>query len=344
MTDLNYCCASYLAFRYIIDDNKNFSNNLRHQIFRQIPDSQKQLVTSAKEVDDILQEQFTNLKGKRLGLLLSGGMDSAILATYMRGHDAYTFRFMNGDFQSDELHRAEIFAEKSGLNLHYIDINWQNIKTKLPAIFAHKQAPCHSIEPQIVEAAEQARQDNIDMMIIGDGADYVFGGMDKLLAKDWDFDEFVNRFIYVNPNNVLSENSDILNIFKQYRLPGNKIDFLKIMDLMTIDESYSSYKNAFETAKMPYKDPYEILKLGNELDLHRIRQGESKYIIRELFKIKYPDLPIPEKNPMPRPVDFYFKNWKGPTREEFKNNLNMSEFTGNQKWLLWCLEEFLNNI
>lgn len=76
----------------------------------------------------------------------------------------------------------------------------------------------------------------------------------------------------------------------------------------------------------------------------RIRNGESKYLIRELFKMCYPEFDIPEKVPMPRPVDYYFENYSGPTRLEFKKDLDMSKFTGNQKWQMWCLERFLNMI
>ena len=344
MIDKNYCCASYLAFRYVLDDNKNFKDGLHHQVFRQIEDDKKCLVETAADIDVFLQKQFNKLKDKKLGILLSGGMDSAILASYMKGQVAYTFRFLGGEYQKDELQRAELFAKKYDLELHYVDINWETIEKNLFEIFKHKHAPCHSIEPQIVAAAKQAKEDGIEIMIIGDGADYVFGGMDGLLAKDWCYDEFVNRFIYINPNDVLTESSDILQIFEQYRLPGNKIDFLKIMDTITIDESYSSYKNAFETADLQYLDPYEILKMKNALDLERIRNGESKYLIRELFRIKYPEFDVPNKNPMPRPVDFYFADWAGPTRKEFKPNLDITKFTGNQKWLIWCLEQFLNEI
>ena len=82
--------------------------------------------------------------------------------------------------------------------------------------------------------------------------------------------------------------------------------------------------------------------MSKPLDLNRIRNGESKYMIRELFRRKYPEIPVPNKLPMPRPVDQYFANWTGPKRKEFKPNLDMHTFTGNQKWLLWCLERFLN--
>ena len=58
--------------------------------------------------------------------------------------------------------------------------------------------------------------------------------------------------------------------------------------------------------------------------------------------MKYPNIPLPEKHPMPRPVDEYFKNWEGPKRKEFRKDIDISKYSGNQKWLLWCLEQFLN--
>ena len=86
------------------------------------------------------------------------------------------------------------------------------------------------------------------------------------------------------------------------------------------------------------------MERAEPLDLKRIRSGESKYLIRELFKMRYPELPVPEKLPMPRPVDAYFKDWTGPVRPEFREDIDMSRYTGNQKWLIWCLERFLNLI
>ena len=337
-----YCCSSFLAFRYIYEKDMDFADGLKHEHFVQIPDSKKILVKTAKDVDEALKAQFDKLKGKKLGILLSGGMDSAILASYMPGCDAYTFRFLNGKYQEAELKRAEAFAKYYNLKLHYVDINFDIVKENTDICMKHKNAPIHSIEPQIYEGAKHAKADGVELMIIGDASDYVFGGMDKLLAKDWDFDEFYHRFIYLEPEEILQKPYDLRYIFEKYRLPNDKIDFLRIMDTITIDESYSSYKNAFESFGMLFEDPYEILKMADPLDLSRIRNGESKYMIRELFKMRYPTIPVPEKNPMPRPVDVYFKDWQGPTRNEFRKDIDMNKLSGNQKWLLYSLEHFLN--
>ena len=102
--------------------------------------------------------------------------------------------------------------------------------------------------------------------------------------------------------------------------------------------------NAFKSAGMPYHDPYEILIMRNTLDLNRVRNGEPKYLIRDLYAMKYPELPIPDKIPMPRPVDMIFKDWEGPKRPEFRQDIPMNELTGNQKWQLWCAEQFLNGL
>lgn len=343
MVDKNYCMSSYLAFRYIYDCDKDFAIGLKHRVYKHHPDSKKTLVKSALEVDVYLRKIFNSLKGKKIGMMLSGGMDSAILASYMpEGSNAYTFRFLGGRYGQNELKRAEGYAKNYKLNIKYVDISWDTVEKNLIKLMEHKNAPVHSIEPQIMEAALQAKKDGVEIMIIGDAADYVFGGMDGLLSKDWKFEEFYNRFIYIEPSEVLNAPFDLHYIFEKYR-NGECIDFLGMINTITIDESYASYENAFSTAGLDYVDPYELLKMAEPLDLKRIRSGDTKYLIRDLFKIKYPSFVIPEKTPMPRPVDEYFKNWKGPTRPEFKNNIDMSKFSGNQKWLLYCLDTFLKH-
>jgi len=341
MVDKNFCMSSYLAFRYIEDEDKDFFEGLRHCNFIPALDEDKTLVRTAKEIDVAIQKVFEDLKDKKLGLMLSGGMDSAILASYMSGCDAYTFRFLGGEFQKEELRRARHYAEHYDLRLHYVDIDWNVVEQNIDPLMHTKGAPVHSIEPQLFQAAIQAKRDGVQKIVVGESADLLFGGMDLLLGKDWTFDDFVKRYMFTNPYEVLNDPVDVTYLFERFR-QGDNIDFLSFMDHVFSIESSGSYMNAFEAAEMPYTDPYAILKMADPIDLTRIRHGESKYLIRELFTMKYPEIPVPEKIPMPRPVDIYFKDWKGPVRKEFRRDLDMSKFTGNQKWQLWCLERFLN--
>ena len=341
--DKKYCMSSYMAFRYIEDDNKDFYEGIHHESIAPVPAEKRSLCFTADDVDNELEKQFQRIKkeNKKLGIMLSGGMDSAVLASYMSGCDAYTFRFLAGDYQKEELKRAEYYAKYYNLNLHYIDIGWETVEKYIDEIMIAKAAPVHSIEPQILQGAYQAKNDGIELMILGESCDSIFGGLDGLLSKDWKLEEFMHRYMFTNPVDVLEEPENMQYLFERYR-KGEYIDFQKFIDDIFAIESASSYLNAYNVAKLDYYTPYSYLKVGGGLDLQRIRNGESKYLIRELMRKKYPEFPVPEKIPMPRPVDSYFAEWAGPTRKEFKKNLDMSKFSGNQKWQIWCLERFLN--
>ena len=320
MEDKNYCMSSYLTFRYVEDPNKQFKEGLHHTLDIPFPEEEKVLVWTAEDIAKAYKEMFAEKqKDTKLGILLSGGMDSACLAAFLKpGTDAYTFRFMDGTFSTGDMERAKLYAEKYQLNLHYVDINFDIVKKHLPALMKTKGAPVHSIEPQIMEAALQAKRDGVEQIVAADGSDLVFGGMDKMLSKDWNFDEWVDFYTFLDPKKVLKNPVSMAHIYERYRLPNNKID--------------------------PLFDPSGMVKMAEPLDLKRVRSGESKYLIRELFHMCYPEIPIPEKTPMPRPVDIYFKDWTGPTRPEFRRDIDMDSLTGNQKWQLYCLEEFLNMV
>lgn len=343
MADKNFCISSYLAFRYIEDSKKDFVEGLHHQNIKPIPNDNKTSVKTADEIGAAIARQMKQFDGKKKGILLSGGMDSAIVASYMGGGEAYTFRFLGGEFQKEELARAEYYAQYYNIPLHYVDISWETVVKYVDVCMKAKCAPVHSIEPQILQAVLQAKSDGVDIMFVGESSDLVFGGMDKLLAKDWSFNDFMKRYIFTNPKDVLIEPVDMSYLFERYR-QGDRIDFISFMDEVFAIESSSSYWNAFSVAGLNYYDPYAYLKMADPLDLYRVRNGEPKYLIRELMAKRYPEISVPEKNPMPRPVDLYFDNWEGPKRKEFIPNLDMKLFTGNQKWQLWCLERFLNMI
>lgn len=346
MLDKDFCMSSYLAFRYVENPEKNFKKGLVHSNFTPLNDSEKTLCFTSDDIQKSMKEQIDRLKQKynKLGIMLSGGMDSAIVASFMPGCDAYTFRFLGGAFQPNELKRAEYYARYYGLKLHYVDISWDTIEKYLGPVMIAKGCPVHSIEPQILQAAIQAKKDGVDCVLVGESSDLVFGGMDGLLAKDWTYEEFVKRYTFLDPSLVLKKPVSMNYLFERYRLQGNMIDFERFMDDVFSVESSGSYWNAFAVAAIDYYDPYAHMKMGDKLDLKRVRNGEPKYLIRELMAKRYPEIPVPNKTPMPRPVDEYFKNWEGPIRDEFREDIDMAHLTGNQKWQLYCLEKFLNLI
>ena len=331
--DKKYCMSSYLAFRFIDKNNLDFFEGLQHIPTEPVRPKQLVNVNSAEEIDNYLKEHFKKLnsRGEKLGIMLSGGMDSACLASYMPGCDAYTFRFLGGSFQDKELKRAEYYAEKYNLNLHYVDISWEDV------LVESRKEPVHSIEPQIYKACLQAKKDGVECIILGECADSIFGGLDRLLSHDWEYQEFIDWYMFVNPKDVLVDPADVTGTFEPFR-NGNKIDYVDFMQKVYLAESAKSYSNVFSVVEIDHDFPYSMFT--TKLDLNRIRSGDSKYLIRELFNMKYPDYPVPDKNPMPRPVDKYFENWKGPVRKEFKRDITMDNFQATKNGSYGALNGF----
>ena len=344
MIDKNYCLSSYIAFRYIWKDGKDFYRGLQHRNFEPVADCEKRPVCSAEDMFIYMQEQFDQLYSRysNIGILLSGGMDSANLARFLKpGSHAYTFTSDTGVFNAD-VQRASCYCRKFSLEHHLINISFDDYKRYAPIVMAAKGAPVHSIEPQIFKAAIMAQNDGVELLIVGESADLIFGGMDQLISRDWNFEDFAKRYTFLEPSKVLSEPVDMSELYERYRLPEGKIDYMKFMDEVFSIESSGSYMNAFAAASMPYYDPYARMVMSCPLDMDRVRNGEPKYLVRELFSMIYPELPVPFKIPMPRPVDAIFAKWEGPSRKEFRKDIEMDTLTGNQKWQLWCSELFLN--
>ena len=343
MIDRDFCLSSYIAFRYIWKDGVDFAEGFQHKNFRPVDEKNRIPVTTSEDIDREIQKQFDELYAKydNIGILLSGGMDSANLAAYLKpGSHAYTFTSASGVFNADE-ERAKAYCKKWHLCHHLVDITFEDYKTYTPIVMKAKFAPVHSIEPQIYKAAMLAKQDGVELMIVGESADLIFGGMDKLISPEWTFDAFVKRYTFLDPSIVLTKPIEQSELFEKYRQGQTGIDVLRFMDEVFSIESSGSYMNAFGAAWLPYYDPYAKLVMAEPLDMARVRNGEPKYLVRGLYAIKYPELEIPFKIPMPRPVDSIFKDWIGPQRPEFRRDIAMHELTGNQKWQLWCAEQFL---
>ena len=299
-----------------------------------------------KTSDDLLAalEHFTRQASHdgQAALALSGGIDSAILAHFMpKASTAYTFRCLVPGVQvTDETERAALIAKRCGLKHEVINIFWEDIVSVIDELMEHKRAPIHSIEAQINLAAKRVNSQGFTKFILGENADIIYGGMNGLLAKDWLIGEFIDRYCYVMPYKVLKDYCMNLAPFYEFEHDGH-INAYKFINKYYRKESLGSYSNACGTAGIEFVAPYSLTRLDAPLDYQRIRSGDSKYLVREAFRKLYPDLSLPEKIPMPRPVNEWFKCWTGPERAEFFPHCT-DNFTGDQKWMVWCLERFLN--
>lgn len=343
IVDKNYCMSSFLTFRYVADENRIFKQGLEHSEFTPVPKTELIACSNAEDIDRNIRHILEKVDLSKAALLLSGGMDSAILASYMsKGTRAYTAK-CSAQGAIDETGRARTYCEKYGLEHVIVDITWEDYLETIDALMLRDGCPVFANEPQVYKLTKKIQEDGAEVIILGDNADMAFGGMDQMLSKDWDYDGWVKRYTFVDPFKVLKNPVSMDPVYDRYRSGENGIDYITFIEEIFAMSSTGAYQNAFRLAEMDAIDPYAYLTMKDPLDLKRVRSGESKYLLRQLFKMKYPDVEIPEKIAMPRAVDQWLAEWEGPMRSEFLPNC-IEGMTGEQKFLIYSLERFMNLI
>jgi len=339
--DYDYCISSYLAFRYVAKPNVAWKDKVLPE-FPNVKTQGKFKVKTAAEVLRRLRDTiYESGVAEQMGVLLSAGMDSAIIASLLpRGSRAYTVRFV-AEGAIDEAPAAAVVAAQLGLTHTVVDVTWSDYTDNMDVLMKRKKAPLHPAEVGLYKAACAARRDGVHLLAVGNGADSTFGGMDKLLAKDWTFDEFMRRYTFLDPSRVVKQPVSVVDAYEPYRLQSgiNVMGFLKVVHGLGIIQMF---ENAIHAGGCSLVAPFERLALETPLDLQRIRGGEPKYILNEVFRTVCPGMKSPAKIPFARPVTQWLDDWAGPKRPEFIDGLVMAEFTGEQKWQLYCLERFLN--
>ncbi len=343
MVDRNYCMSSFLAFRYVVDQDKTFKEGLEHDNYMPFPNDKLIACATAKDIDYQIRSMLEKMDLSNAAILLSSGMDSAILASYMpKGTKAYTAR-CSASGGIDETERAKEYCDYYGLEHVIVDVTWDDYLEGIDQLMLRDGCPVFANEPQVYKLARVIQESGTKLIIFGDNADMAFGGYDRLLEKDWDYAGWKNRFTFVKPECALKNPIDMDCVYQKYKIGQTGVDYIRFMHDIFASSSSGAYINSFKLAEMEYFDPYACLKMKDSLDLARVRNGESKYLLRELFRMKYPEILIPEKIAMPRAMDQWMADWSGPVRDEFIPHCT-DGMTGEQKFLIYSLERFLNLI
>ena len=339
--DKKYCMSSYLMLRTIYGE-RTFKENVVPRQFAE--NSDRFPVNNSEELEEHLASAMVQcFQSNKPALALSGGIDSAILAKFCpKGTVAYTFKcVVPGVDVVDETKIAAQYAEECGLEHRIVEIFWEDFETYAPVLMKHKGAPIHSIEVQIYKAALQAKRDGFDTLIFGESADVNYGGMSNILQKDWLAPDFLERYAYLMPHKALLNPVILTEPFLKYTDQTGKTDTHEFMRHVFYCESMGTYTNATETAQINYLAPFSKTYMNVPLDYERVRRGENKYLVREIFQRLYKEFQVPDKIPMPRPMNEWLAAYKGSDRDEFWPNCAMS-LTGDQKWQVWCLSKFLD--
>lgn len=340
--DKFFCMNSFLMYRYIYDPHKTFKEGIVPTFYE--PQAPYYYVENMNDVEEAIDDYLIDLfsKKNKVALMLSGGIDSQILAKKVpKDTKCFTFRSI-ADGAIDESKIAEQYANENGLEHEIIDIHWSDFELLAPKVMEAKGAPVHSIAIQIYKAALIAKEQGYDCLLFGESADIKFGGFGGLLSKDWTLAEFINRYSFVNPIEVLKVGETLDEPYREFMNENGTVDVYGFMNYYFYRESVDCYITSCETAGVKFASPFYKMKPKFELDIDRIRRGENKYILRELFTKLYPNKTVAPKIPMPRAVDIWLKDWKGPIRSEFREDLVLDNYSGDQKWMIYCLEQFLN--
>lgn len=347
------CMNMYLIYRWVFERYIWWDDNFE-PVWPTMEDGFIEVNTDEEIEQMLIKDILDKTKGKKCALMLSAGMDSALLAGMVpKGTKCYTIDFASQDsILTSESKEAYKYASYHGLDHETIYVTWEDYLKYMDLLMLAKRSPLHPVEVGLYIAAQKAAEDGCEVAIVGNGADSTFGGMNKLMGKEWTIPNFIKRYTFVEPKSVLKkeyliEDPDyvdgLYHPFNEWAsLDGEKMDVQTFMKVTHGTGVQQFFNNAILSAGLEIVAPFETISYGKPLDIKRLNK-EPKYALRPIWDRMYPTFDYPPKLAFARPTDVWLKHWSGPKRQEFKK-LKMSNFTGDQKFMLFCLERWLNII
>lgn len=149
-----------------------------------------------------------------VGLLLSRGIDSNLLRHMGDFSHYYTIGF-SGDEDIEYLKRQNI----QGLTV--IECSPEEYKLAFDYLLELRGEPM-SVPNEVLLyiISKKAASDGIKVLLSGEGADEFFGGYDRIfqwaaIAKEFDLDEFLNRYCYIPPKKDTKLYNKFLSLFSE---------------------------------------------------------------------------------------------------------------------------------
>ena len=142
------------------------------------PDNTLEFDAVVWRIEEALEKEFASLArgANRVAVLLSGGVDSSIMAAYAKRHfsDCVAFSCEIQGFENPELERAVYVAEKLGLRHEIVRLNSSDLGQVFDEVVSMLEGPSRHINNIVVRRIFQQIR-GYDAIIGGDGADALFG-------------------------------------------------------------------------------------------------------------------------------------------------------------------------
>ena len=110
-----------------------------------------------------------------LGLFLSGGLDSSLLATLARPDKVFTCRLPYGPAYAED-HHASAVARAVGAQQHFATVTPESFRMEFPRILWHLEQPIATASSVAEFALARLARQHVKVAIGGQGADEAFGG------------------------------------------------------------------------------------------------------------------------------------------------------------------------
>ncbi len=198
------------------------------------------------------------------GILLSGGLDSSILAYHTRPRDSITITM---DKNSPDYFYSSLLAKKKySVNHHKISISYEEILTNIGELIEEfKTFDPIFLKNSVVQLIgfKNAKKLNVSSIVIGDGADELFAGYNFL-------HKYIDEPLKLHQKiNYIIQNMDFISIKLANKLklkiflPFLEKDIIEFSKNITIEKKISKYNEIFY-GKFFLRECYEDI-LGKEL-------------------------------------------------------------------------------
>ncbi len=311
---LEYDCKKLQVHKFFnmpTSENGKFSS----YSFFSSPVSKQEHVSSlkneAKILDEVLSESVKmHLEADvEVGMFLSGGVDSALIASLAKPDRAFTVGF--GESEFDERSEAKETAEKLGVKLTQRQISASAFFRAMPMVQYHSDEPCANLSAvPLFLLAETASRD-VKTVLSGEGADELFAGYDlynpsfygkiyrklpkKLRASGKKMSFLGKRMTDFAKRNAQSVEdafigqAKIMSASTAFSILSPKYQQLRASSEITLPY-YKNIKGASELQKMLYLDrhlwlPFDILNKADKMTMAHSLELRVPYLDLKVLSI-----------------------------------------------------------
>ena len=312
---------------------------LTYRRFFPIPQRELVAVNHEDEILDHLKASLQKLPSSS-GILLSGGIDSTLLARFMpAGSTAYTIDYEEAGRKS-ELQEAAKFVG-AGVRHKAVLVSREQYFQAAEELMLRKHMPLVPHEPPVAIACRQALRDGVTHLVGGWGADTRFGSYEDYYRNArWDDFQANILYKYWNPSEVLKESSDVSWVARQY-LDDGAVDVQRF--LLDVGTEGNAIYTTIQGLGLTPVFPFVQMRYGPGLDVERIINGEGKYLLKSIFRRIYPKHALARKVPLHVPYNKWMMGYQ-PTRKEFKDTLKLKPDQGKRNALIFSLERYFTHL